>query len=284
MAAKILDGKVLSAEIREQVSRRVEALKQRGVTPGLAVILVGDDPASEIYVRNKGKGCEETGMLSRTVKMDASVTQEALEAEIDRLNADPAIHGILVQLPLPRHLDEQAALAKILPEKDVDGFHLINAGRLMTGSEGVIPCTPKGALYMIRSTGEELSGKEAVVIGRSNIVGKPMAMLLMRENCTVTICHSRTKNLAEHTRRADILVAAVGKAGFVTADMVKPGAIVIDVGINRVDGKVCGDVDFENVKEKAGWITPVPGGVGKMTIAMLLANTADAAERTLERE
>ena len=284
MAAKILDGKVLSAEIREQVSRRVEALKQRGVTPGLAVILVGDDPASEIYVRNKGKGCEETGMLSRTVKMDASVTQEALEAEIDRLNADPAIHGILVQLPLPRHLDEQAALAKILPEKDVDGFHLINAGRLMTGSEGVIPCTPKGALYMIRSTGEELSGKEAVVIGRSNIVGKPMAMLLMQENCTVTVCHSRTKNLAEHTRRADILVAAVGKAGFVTADMVKPGAIVIDVGINRVDGKVCGDVDFENVKEKAGWITPVPGGVGKMTIAMLLANTADAAERTLERE
>ena len=280
MAAKILDGKVLSAEIREQVSRRVEALKQRGVTPGLAVILVGDDPASEIYVRNKGKGCEETGMLSRTVKMDASVTQEALETEIDRLNADPAIHGILVQLPLPRHLDEQAALAKILPEKDVDGFHLINAGRLMTGSEGVIPCTPKGALYMIRSTGEELSGKEAVVIGRSNIVGKPMAMLLMRENCTVTVCHSRTKNLAEHTRRADILVAAVGKAGFVTADMVKPGAIVIDVGINRVDGKVCGDVDFENVKEKAGWITPVPGGVGKMTIAMLLANTADAAERT----
>lgn len=284
MAAKILDGKVLSAEIREQVSRRVEALKQRGVTPGLAVILVGDDPASEIYVRNKGKGCEETGMLSRTVKMDASTTQDALEAEIDRLNADPAIHGILVQLPLPRHLDEQAALAKILPEKDVDGFHLINAGRLMTGSEGVIPCTPKGALYMIKSTGEELSGKEAVVIGRSNIVGKPMAMLLIRENCTVTVCHSRTKNLEEHTRRADILVAAVGRAGFVTADMVKPGAIVIDVGINRVDGKVCGDVDFENVKEKAGWITPVPGGVGKMTIAMLLANTADAAERTLERE
>ena len=284
MAAKILDGKVLSAEIREQVSRRVEALKQRGVTPGLAVILVGDDPASEIYVRNKGKGCEETGMLSRTVKMDASVTQEALEAEIDRLNADPAIHGILVQLPLPRHLDEQAALAKILPEKDVDGFHLINAGRLMTGSEGVIPCTPKGALYMIRSTGEELSGKEAVVIGRSNIGGKPMAMLLMRENCTVTVCHSRTKDLAEHTRRADILVAAVGKAGFVTADMVKPGAVVIDVGINRVDGKVRGDVDFDAVKEVAGWITPVPGGVGKMTITMLLSNTADAAERTLERE
>ena len=284
MAAKILDGKVLSAEIKEQVARRVAALKQRGVTPGLAVILVGDDPASEIYVRNKGKGCEETGMLSRTIRMDADTTQEALEDEIGKLNADPAIHGILVQLPLPGHLDEQAALAKILPEKDVDGFHLINAGHLMTGTEGVVPCTPKGALYMIRSTGTDLSGKEAVVIGRSNILGKPMAMLLLQQNCTVTLCHSRTKNLAEHTRRADILVAAVGKAGFVTADMVKPGAVVIDVGINRVEGKVCGDVDFEQVKEKAGWITPVPGGVGRMTIAMLLANTADAAERTLERE
>ena len=281
MAAKILDGKVLSAEIREQVSRRVEALKQRGVTPGLAVILVGDDPASEIYVRNKGKGCEETGMLSRTVKMDASTTQEALEAEIDRLNADPAIHGILVQLPLPKHLDENAALAKILPEKDVDGFHLINAGHMLTGTPGVVACTPKGALYMIKSTGVDLNGKEAVVIGRSNIVGKPMAMLLLQQNCTVTMCHSRTKNLAEHTRRADILVAAVGKAGFVTADMVKPGAVVIDVGINRVDGKVKGDVDFDAVKEVAGYITPVPGGVGKMTITMLLMNTVEAAERTL---
>ena len=283
MSAKILDGKVLSAEIREDVARRVNAMKQQGVTPGLAVILVGNDPASEIYVRNKGKGCEETGMLSRTVRMDADTTQEALEAEIEKLNGDPAIHGILVQLPLPGHLDEAAALAKILPEKDVDGFHLVNAGKLMTGAEGVTPCTPKGALYMIRSTGVNPAGKEAVVIGRSNIVGKPMAMLLLQQNCTVTVCHSRTKDLAEHTRRADILVAAVGKAGFVTADMVKEGAIVIDVGINRVDGKVCGDVDFEHVKEKAGWITPVPGGVGKMTIAMLLSNTADAAERTLKR-
>ena len=283
MAAKILDGKVLSAEIREEVRKRVEKMKACGVTPGLAVILVGDDPASEIYVRNKGKGCEETGMLSRTIRMESSTTQEQLEAAIHQLNEDPAIHGILVQLPLPGHLDENAALAKILPEKDVDGFHLVNAGHLMTGTEGVLPCTPKGALYMIKSTGETLSGREAVVIGRSNIVGKPMAMLLLQENCTVTVCHSRTKDLAEHTRRADILVAAVGKAGFVTADMVKPGAIVIDVGINRVDGKVCGDVDFEKVREKAGWITPVPGGVGKMTIAMLLSNTADAAERTLER-
>ena len=284
MAAKILDGKVLSAEIREKVSEKVAALKEKGVTPGLAVILVGNDPASEIYVRNKGKGCEETGMLSRTIHMDSSTTQEELEEEIRKLNEDPAIHGILVQLPLPKHLNEEAALSRILPEKDVDGFHLINAGHLMTGTEGVVPCTPKGALYMIRSAGIDLSGKEAVVIGRSNIVGKPMAMLLLQQNCTVTMCHSRTKDLAEHTRRADILVAAVGKPGFVTADMVKPGAVVIDVGINRVDGKVCGDVDFDAVKEKAGWITPVPGGVGKMTIAMLLSNTADAAERTLERE
>ena len=284
MAAKILDGKVLSAEIKEQVAQRVAAMKAQGVTPGLAVILVGNDPASEIYVRNKGKGCEETGMLSRTIRMEEGTTQEALEEEIEKLNRDPAIHGILVQLPLPAHLDEQAALAKIQPEKDVDGFHLVNAGHLMTGTEGVVPCTPKGALYMIRSAGIDLSGREAVVIGRSNLVGKPMAMLLLQQNCTVTMCHSRTKDLAEHTRRADILVAAVGKAGFVTADMVKPGAVVIDVGINRVDGKVCGDVDFETVKEVAGWITPVPGGVGRMTIAMLLANTADAAERTMKRE
>ena len=283
MTAKILDGKVLSAQIRNEVSELVAALKARGITPGLAVILVGNDPASEIYVRNKGKGCEETGMISRTIRMNETTTQEELESQIESLNRDPAIHGILVQLPLPDHLDENAALARILPEKDVDGFHLINAGHLLNGTKGVLPCTPKGALYMIRSTGEDLSGKEAVVIGRSNIVGKPMAMLLLQQNCTVTICHSRTKNLAEHTRRADILVAAVGKAGFVTEEMIKPGAIVIDVGINRVDGKVCGDVDFDHVREKAGWITPVPGGVGKMTIAMLLANTMDAAERTLEK-
>ena len=282
MAAEILDGKVMSEKLRAEIAERVAGLKAKGVTPGLAVILVGNDPASEIYVRNKGKGCEETGMYSRTIQLPEETTQEELDSEIEKLNADPAIHGILVQLPLPKHLDEQAALAKILPEKDVDGFHLINAGHMLTGTEGVIACTPRGALYMIKSTGIDLNGKEAVVIGRSNIVGKPMAMLLLRENCTVTICHSRTKNLAEHTRRADILVAAVGKAGFVTADMVKDGAIVIDVGINRVDGKVCGDVDFERVKEKAGWITPVPRGVGKMTITMLLDNTVEAAERTLK--
>ena len=283
MAAEILSGKEMSESLRKEIAERVVRLKEQGVTPGLAVILVGNDPASEIYVRNKGNGCAETGMYSRTLNMPEETTQEQLEAAIEELNADPAIHGILVQLPLPKHLDENVALAKILPEKDVDGFHLINAGHMLTGTEGVVACTPRGALYMIKSTGLDLNGKEAVVIGRSNIVGKPMAMLLLRENCTVTMCHSRTKNLAEHTRRADILVAAVGKAGFVTADMVKPGAVVIDVGINRVDGKVKGDVDFDAVKEIAGWITPVPGGVGKMTITMLLANTVEAAERTLAK-
>ena len=281
MSAEILSGKTMSESLRAEIASRVSALKERGLTPGLAVILVGNDPASEIYVRNKGNGCAEVGMYSRTINMPEETTQEQLEAAIEELNNDPAIHGILVQLPLPKHLDEQAALAKILPEKDVDGFHLINAGHMLTGTPGVVACTPKGALYMIQSTGVDLSGKEAVVIGRSNIVGKPMAMLLLQQNCTVTMCHSRTKNLAEHTRRADILVAAVGKAGFVTADMVKPGAIVIDVGINRVNGKVKGDVDFDAVKEVAGWITPVPGGVGKMTITMLLMNTVEAAERTL---
>lgn len=282
MAAQILDGKKMSESLRGELALRVEQLKKRGITPGLAVILVGNDPASEIYVRNKGKGCEEVGMYSRTIRMPQETTQEELEAAIAELNGDPAIHGILVQLPLPAHLDEQAALKTILPEKDVDGFHLINAGHMLTGTEGVVACTPRGALYMIKSTGMDLNGKEAVVIGRSNIVGKPMALLLLRENCTVTICHSRTTNLAEHTRRADILVAAVGKAGFVTKDMVKPGAVVIDVGINRVDGKVCGDVDFDAVKDVASWITPVPGGVGRMTITMLLANTVEAAERIPE--
>lgn len=282
MSAELLSGKTMSESLRKEIASRVSALKAKGLTPGLAVILVGNDPASEIYVRNKGNGCTEVGMYSRTINMPAETTQEELESAIDALNNDPAIHGILVQLPLPKHLDENAALAKILPEKDVDGFHLINAGHMLTGTEGVVACTPRGALHMIKSTGVNLSGKEAVVIGRSNIVGKPMAMLLLKENCTVTICHSRTQNLAEHTRRADILVAAVGKAGFVTADMVKPGAIVIDVGINRVDGKVKGDVDFDAVKEVAGWITPVPGGVGKMTITMLLMNTVEAAERMLK--
>ena len=280
MAAQILDGKLLSEEIRRDVARRVQELREKKqLIPGLAVILVGEDPASQIYVRNKGNGCREVGIHSETIVLPADTAQKDLEAEIDRLNGDPAIHGILVQLPLPAHLDEAAALARIDPEKDVDGFHLMNAGKLFTGAEGVIPCTPKGMLYMIRHTGLELSGKNAVVIGRSNIVGKPAAMLLLQENCTVTICHSRTRNLAAITREADILVAAVGKAGFVTADMVKPGAVVIDVGINRIDGKIYGDVDFDRVRDVASWITPVPGGVGRMTIAMLLQNTLEAAER-----
>ena len=278
MAAQLLDGKIMSDEIKENIARRVEALKAKGIHPGLAVILVGEDPASQIYVRNKGIACEKTGVYSETIRMPQDTTQEALEAEIRRLNADPRIHGILVQLPLPKGLDEAAALAAIAPEKDVDGFHVVNAGKLLNGLDGVVACTPKGALEMIRRTGIDLTGKEAVVVGRSNIVGKPMAMLLLQENCTVTMCHSRTKDLAAHTRRADVLVAAVGKAKFITADMVKPGAIVIDVGINRVDGKVVGDVDFDAVKEVAGWITPVPGGVGRMTIAMLLDNTLQAAE------
>lgn len=281
MAAQLLDGKAMSEELRADIARKVAALKERGVTPGLAVILVGDDPASQIYVRNKGIGCEKTGMHSVTIRMPEDTTQQALENQIRALNADPAIHGILVQLPLPRHLDEAAALAAIVPEKDVDGFHVQNAGRLLSGLPGVVACTPKGAMEMIRRTGVDLAGKEAVVVGRSNIVGKPMAMLLLQANCTVTMCHSRTADLASHTRRADILVAAVGRPGFITADMVKPGAIVIDVGINRVDGKVVGDVDFEHVKDVAGWITPVPGGVGRMTITMLLQNTLEAAERTL---
>lgn len=282
MTAQVLDGKILAGEVLNRVRERVAALKAKGVTPGLAVILVGNDPASEIYVRNKGRACEEIGIRGETIRMPESTTQQELEDEIERLNRDRGIHGILVQLPLPAGLDEAAALARILPEKDVDGFHRMNAGALMTGTPGVIPCTPKGALYMIRSTGMDLNGKNAVVIGRSNIVGKPMAMLLLRENCTVTLCHSRTRDLREHTRRADILVAAVGRAGFVTADMVKEGAVVIDVGINRVDGKVRGDVDYEPVSQVASWITPVPGGVGRMTIAMLMENTAEAAERTAE--
>lgn len=279
MAAQLLDGKAMSAELREELALRVQRLKGKGVTPGLAVILVGDDPASQIYVKNKELGCQQVGIHSVTIRLPETASQAELEAQIDKLNADASIHGILVQLPLPQGLDEAAALARILPEKDVDGFHLLNAGKLFTGRQGVVACTPKGAMEMLHRTGIDLSGKEAVVVGRSNIVGKPMAMLLLQENATVTICHSRTANLAEHTRRADVLVAAVGKPRFITADMVKPGAVVIDVGINRVDGKVVGDVDFDAVREVASWITPVPGGVGRMTITMLLANTIEAAER-----
>lgn len=282
MAAQILDGKAISAELRGTIAQRVARLREKGVTPGLAVILVGADPASQIYVRNKSVGCDQVGIHSVTINLPETTTQDELEKLIARLNADDTIHGILVQLPLPKHLDEAAALAVIAPEKDVDGFHLLNAGRMMNGQPGVVACTPKGAMEMIRRTGIDLGGKEAVVVGRSNIVGKPMAMLLLQANCTVTICHSHTVNLAQHTRNADILVAAVGKPGLITKNMVKPGAVVIDVGINRVNGKVVGDV-MPDVADVAGYITPVPGGVGKMTIVELLENTVEAAEKQTAR-
>ena len=278
MAAQILDGKAISAELRGAIAQRVARLREKGITPGLAVILVGADPASQIYVRNKSVGCDQVGIHSVTINLPETTTQDELEKLIARLNADDTIHGILVQLPLPKHLDEAAALAVIAPEKDVDGFHLLNAGRMMNGQPGVVACTPKGAMEMIRRTGIDLGGKEAVVVGRSNIVGKPMAMLLLHKNGTVTICHSRTKNLKEVCAQADILVAAVGKADFVTADMVKEGAVVIDVGMNRKDGKLCGDVAFDEVNEKASYLTPVPGGVGPMTITMLMKNTLKAAK------
>ena len=279
MTAKILDGAAMALEVEKELKQRVDALREKNVVPGLCVILVGNDPASQTYVANKEKACARLGIHSQTLRMGAETTQAELEAAIERANEDEAIHGILVQLPLPAHLDEHRALALIRPEKDVDGFHAVNMGRLARGEDCVVACTPKGALHMLKAAGVPIAGKNAVVIGRSNIVGKPMALLLLQENATVTICHSRTENLAEYTRRADILVAAVGKPRFVTADMVKEGAAVLDVGINRVDGKLCGDVDFEHVKEKAGWISPVPGGVGKMTIAMLMENTVSAAEK-----
>ena len=279
MACEWLDGKRMAQEVREGLAGRVAQLTERGRTPGLAVILVGNDPASEIYVRNKQRACENVGIHSRTIKMPEETSQEELLGQIRALNADPQIHGILVQLPLPRHLNEREALEAILPEKDVDGFHPVNAGKLLSGQQTVVPCTPKGIMRMIASSGLSLTGKEAVVVGRSNIVGKPMALLLLQAGCTVTVCHSKTVDLPAHTRRADVLVAAVGKPGLITADMVKPGAIVVDVGINRVDGKVVGDAATEEVGRVAGWLTPVPGGVGPMTIAMLLENTVEAAER-----
>ena len=277
--AIILDGKALSEKMMGELKNRVDALKAKGKTIGLSVILVGENPASQVYVRNKGKACEALGIRGDTILLPEQTTQEELEALIMKLNRDDSVDGILVQLPLPKHLDETKALRLIVPEKDVDGFHIENAGKLFTGQEGVVACTPKGILAMLKAWNVPLSGKEAVVIGRSNIVGKPVAMLLLNENCTVTICHSRTADLAAHTRRADILVAAVGKPRFVTADMVKPGAAVVDVGINRVDGKVVGDVDFESVEKVAGYISPVPGGVGKMTICMLMENVIEAAEK-----
>lgn len=275
MSAKIIDGKAISAAVKEQVRGEIARDK---LTVGLAVVIVGDDPASRVYVNNKKKACEFCGIKSYEYALPAETTQDELLELVDTLNADKNVNGILVQLPLPKHLDEKAVIERISPNKDVDAFHESNVGRIMIGNYSFLPCTPAGCMELIHSTGIEVAGKECVVIGRSNIVGKPMAMLLLHENGTVTICHSKTRDLAEVCRRADILVAAVGRPNFVTADMVKPGAVVIDVGINRLEnGKLCGDVKFDEVSEVAGWITPVPGGVGPMTIAMLMRNTVTAA-------
>ena len=278
--ARIIDGIALSKKLREDVTARAQALKARGITPGLAVILVGENPASQVYVRNKVKGCQDCGVHSVLEKFDASMTEAELLARIAALNADPSIHGILVQLPVPAHIDANKVIEAISPQKDVDGFHIASAGALMTGMPGFWPCTPYGCMKMLESIHYDLKGKHAVVIGRSNIVGKPMALMLLQKNATVTICHSGTKNLKALTLQADVIVAAVGKRNMVTADMVKPGAVVLDVGMNRNDeAKLCGDVDFEGVRQVAGYITPVPGGVGPMTITMLLVNTLEAAER-----
>ncbi|MDH4428153.1 MAG: bifunctional methylenetetrahydrofolate dehydrogenase/methenyltetrahydrofolate cyclohydrolase FolD [Acidovorax sp.] len=280
MTAQLIDGNALSRQLRAEVAQRAAALTASGHQPGLAVILVGEDPASAVYVRNKIKACEDSGVRSIFEKYEATLSEATLLERIAALNADPAVHGILVQMPLPKHIDPHKVIESIATSKDVDGYSVLSAGELMAGLEGFRPCTPYGSMKLIESTGQSLKGKHAVVIGRSNTVGKPMALLLLQANATVTVTHSGTPDLGYHTRQADIVVAAVGRANTLTADMVKPGAIVIDVGINRkADGKLCGDVDFDGVKEVAGWITPVPGGVGPMTITMLLVNTIEAAER-----
>ena len=281
MSAQIINGTLLSQQLRTDVARRAAALSAQGRQPGLAVVLVGDNPASQVYVRNKVKACEDNGLYSVLEKYDATLSEAQLLERIAALNADPKINGILVQLPLPAHIDSHKVLEAIAPEKDVDGFHISNAGLLMTGQPLFRPCTPYGVMKMLESIDYPVRGAHAVVVGASNIVGKPQAMLLLQAGATVTICNSKTRDLGHHTRQADILVVATGKRNIVTADMIKPGAVVIDVGMNRDDnGKLCGDVDFENAKEVAGWITPVPGGVGPMTITMLLVNTIEAAERT----
>lgn len=282
MTAHIIDGKALAAQVRAHVAQQVAQLEKQGAAkPGLAVILVGDDPASSVYVRNKVKACSEAGIHSVLEVYDADMTQDAVLQRIAQLNQDTNIHGILVQLPLPKHIDAHTVIEAIDPAKDVDGFHVASAGALMTGLSGFVPCTPHGCMKMLEHIGYDLNGKHAVIIGRSNIVGKPMAMLLLAQNATVTICHSRTNNLKALTLQADVIIAAVGKRNILTADMVKPQAVVIDVGINRDDnGKLCGDVDFEAVQQVASHITPVPGGVGPMTIAMLLSNTLHAAQQT----
>jgi methylenetetrahydrofolate dehydrogenase (NADP+)/methenyltetrahydrofolate cyclohydrolase len=294
LPAELIDGVAIAKQVRGRVAKDAAALKAKGVTPGLTVVLVGDDPASAVYVSSKEKACKEAGMNGETIRLAADTPEAELLAVIDRLNADPAVHGILVQMPVPKHIDAQKVIRRIDPLKDVDGFHPINAGKVLIGdADGFAPCTPAGVQVMLMESGVETSGLEAVILGRSTIVGKPMAALLIQAgkgaNCTVTICHSRTKDLAAHTRRADILIAAIGKPEMVTADMVKPGAVVIDVGINRVDDpgakkgyRIVGDVKFGEVREVASKITPVPGGVGPMTIAMLLANTVRAARLRFE--
>jgi methylenetetrahydrofolate dehydrogenase (NADP+)/methenyltetrahydrofolate cyclohydrolase len=281
--AKIIDGKKIAAETRESIKKEAAAFTEKtGVVPGLAVVIVGSDPASQVYVRNKHKACGEAGMYSRVIELPEETTQSELLSQIEELKNDPAIHGILVQLPLPKHLDEQAVIDAIPPEKDVDAFHPENVGHIMIGDYTFLPCTPAGVMKMLEYENIDVKGKECVVVGRSNIVGKPMAMLLLHKHGTVTVCHSRTRDLAEITRRADVLVVAIGKADFITGDMVKEGAVVIDVGMNRrEDGKLTGDVDFESVSAKASAITPVPGGVGPMTITMLLENTLRAAKKSL---
>lgn len=280
MKAKIIDGKALAAAVKQEAAQQVAQLKEKSITPCLAVVLVGEDPASQVYVRGKINDCAQCGIESRSIRLPEDVTQAELLAQVKQLAEDASVHGILVQLPLPAQIDEKTVIDAIPPEKDVDGFSPVNVGRMQIGEPCYLPCTPAGCIRMIESTGMEIAGKHAVVIGRSNIVGKPAAMLLLAKNATVTICHSRTQNLKELCASADILVAAVGRAGFVTGEMVKPGAVVIDVGINRgADGKLHGDVDFDAAAEKAAWITPVPGGVGPMTRAMLMLNTVEAARR-----
>ncbi len=281
MSAQLIEGKKISDSIREEIKLEADRLKSEGVTPGLVVILVGEDPASQVYVRNKAKACEQLGYYSEVVRLPAETSQQQLLSLIDRYNSDDKVNGILVQLPLPKHIEEKAIIDAIAVEKDVDGFHPESVGNLMIGDDTLLPCTPAGVIELLQRTGNDPAGKHAVVIGRSNIIGKPVAMLLLREHATVTICHSRTPNLPEIAKQADILVAAVGVPKLVKKEWVKPGAVVIDVGVNRLpDGKLCGDVDFDDVVDTAGWITPVPGGVGPMTITMLMANTLKAAKRS----
>ena len=295
MPAELIDGNAIAKSIRQEAAVEVAKLVARGIKPGLAVVLVGDDPASEVYVRNKGRACDEAGMHSVTINMPATTTQQELLAQVERLNADPAIHGILVQMPLPKHLDAEVVIRSILPAKDVDGFHPVNVGKNLIGErDGFVPCTPAGVQEMLARSGTQTKGKECVIVGRSNIVGKPMMALMVQNgpnaNATVTVCHSATRDLKEHTLRADILIVAAGKANMVTGDMVKEGAVVIDVGINRIEDsstksgyRLVGDVDFASARERASKITPVPGGVGPMTIAMLLKNTVRAAEQSAAR-